>query len=224
MNNYKIIDIKRFIYICQDKFFLQECNNNFRALQAQKVRITAARKGYDLLKRKVDALKTHFRKILIDLLNVKKSMGKQYNEAVLALAQATYAAGEFSRNVVDQVKYRSSLKLGVRADNVAGVFIPSFKLKEMDEEGVMDTVPLGLTAGGQSISKCKEKFKSMIDLLIKIASLQTAYVTLDEVIKVTNRRVNALDFVVIPRFDANIKYIQKELDEMDREDFFRLFQ
>ena len=46
--------------------------------------------------------------------------------------------------------------------------------------------------------------------------------TLDEVIKVTNRRVNALEYVVIPRIKDTISYIEKELDEESREDFFRL--
>ena len=59
-------------------------------------------------------------------------------------------------------------------------------------------------------------------MLVEIASLQTQFVTLDEVIKVTNRRVNALEYVVIPRIEFTIKYIEKELDEQDREDFFRL--
>ena len=46
--------------------------------------------------------------------------------------------------------------------------------------------------------------------------------TLDEKIKVTNRRVNALEHVVIPRFQATFRYIEQELDELAREDFFRL--
>jgi V-type H+-transporting ATPase subunit D len=47
-------------------------------------------------------------------------------------------------------------------------------------------------------------------------------VILDEVIRMTNRRVNALEHVVIPRLENTIKYINSELDEMDREEFFRL--
>ena len=46
--------------------------------------------------------------------------------------------------------------------------------------------------------------------------------TLDEVIKVTNRRVNALEYVVIPRIEDTIVYIERELDEESREDFYRL--
>lgn len=46
---------------------------------------------------------------------------------------------------------------------------------------------------------------------------------LDEVIKTTNRRVNAIEHVVIPRIENTIRYIQSELDEQDREEFFRCF-
>lgn len=51
---------------------------------------------------------------------------------------------------------------------------------------------------------------------------QTAFVILDEVIRMTNRRVNAIEHVIIPRLENTISYITSELDEMDREEFFRL--
>ena len=56
---------------------------------------------------------------------------------------------------------------------------------------------------------------------MELASLQTAFMILDEVIRATNRRVNAIEHVVIPRLENTIKYIMSELDEMDREEFFR---
>ena len=192
------------------------------ALQVQKAKIVSAKKGHELLKKKSDALKAHFRKILVEILQVKKSMGKDFSDAMLALASANYAAGEFSRNVVDQVKERANVKLNVATDNIAGVHLPKFKIREMEEEASFDSVPLGLTAGGQQIKNCREKFRVLLDLLVKIAGLQTSFLTLDECIKITNRRVNALEYVVIPRVQGFISYIQKELDEIDREDFFRL--
>jgi H(+)-transporting ATP synthase subunit D len=45
---------------------------------------------------------------------------------------------------------------------------------------------------------------------------QTAFTILDEVIKATNRRVNAIEHVVIPRLENTVSYINSELDEMDR--------
>lgn len=45
---------------------------------------------------------------------------------------------------------------------------------------------------------------------------------LDEAIRLTNRRVNALDTVVLPRVRTTIKYIESELDELEREEIFRI--
>ena len=68
----------------------------------------------------------------------------------------------------------------------------------------------------------REKFTKFLKILITIASLQTQFVTVDRALKVTNRRVNALEFVLIPRINNTIAYIKDELDEEAREDFTRL--
>ena len=64
-------------------------------MQLFKAKIIAARKGHELLKKKCDALKTKFRVIMVGLLETKKKMGDEVQEALLLFAQAQWAAGEF---------------------------------------------------------------------------------------------------------------------------------
>ena len=81
---------------------------------------------------------------------------------------------------------------------------------------------IGITGGGQAINKARTAFTKYLKMLCEIASLQTQFVSIERVLKITKRRVNALEFVVIPRIQMTIKMIEDELDELDREDFFRL--
>ena len=81
---------------------------------------------------------------------------------------------------------------------------------------------LSLTRGGQQLEKCKQIWTDLLQMIIRLSSLQTSFISLDEAIKVTNRRVNALDNVVIPGILDTIHYIESELDELEREDIFRL--
>merc|ERR1711872_849891 len=80
----------------------------------------------------------------------------------------------------------------------------------------------GLAKGGQQVKKLKLNYGKAIQLLVELASLQTSFVTLDEVIKSTNRRVNAIEHVIIPRIERTLAYIIAELDELEREEFYRL--
>jgi hypothetical protein len=106
-----------------------------------------------------------------------------------------------------------------RTDNVAGVEAAVFDQYETGGEFAQN---LGLVGGGRKIEACRDKFGDYLRSLIKIASLQTSFVAMDEALKITNRRVNALENVTLPRILATINYINRELDELEREDFTRL--
>lgn len=66
----------------------------------------------------------------------------------------------------------------------------------------------GLGKGGQQIQSCRKAYLSAIQLLVQLANLQTAFMTLDTALKVTNRRVNALENVVKPKIENTISYIK----------------
>ncbi|KAI9141553.1 vacuolar ATP synthase subunit D [Paraphysoderma sedebokerense] len=188
------------------------------ALTSMKLKLKGAQTGHSLLKRKSEALSKRFRVILGKIDEAKRKMGKIMQVASFSLAEVTYITGDISYQVQNSVK-QAQLKVRTKQENVSGVMLPVF---EMYTEGSNAFELTGLGRGGQQIQKCKDTYAKAVESLIELASLQTAFIILDEVIKLTNRRVNAIEHVVIPKIDNTIKYIISELDEQDREEFFRL--
>jgi len=188
------------------------------ALTGMKSRLTAATKGHSLLKKKSDALTVRFRGILFQIVDKKEKMGEQMKEASFSLASVKFVAGDISATVLENAS-SATLRLTVETDNVAGVLIPNFK-PFSDTQSTQELT--GLAKGGQQISKSREVYAKTLTSLVELASLQTAFLTLDEVIKITNRRVNAIEHVIKPKIERTIAYIITELDEGEREEFFRL--
>ncbi|PCH38179.1 hypothetical protein WOLCODRAFT_115003 [Wolfiporia cocos MD-104 SS10] len=188
------------------------------ALTNTKLRLKGAQTGHSLLAKKRDALTTRFRAILRRVDEAKRKMGRVMQLASFSLAEVTYATGDISYLVQEQAK-SATFRVKAKQENVSGVVLPAF---EVDRVPGSDFNLTGLGRGGQQVLKAKEVYAKAVETLVELASLQTAFMILDEVIRATNRRVNAIEHVVIPRLDNTIKYIISELDEMDREEFFRL--
>merc|ERR1712106_370446 len=179
----------------------------------------AAESGFKLLKKKADALKVRFRDYAKMIAETKSTMSVDASSAFFSLTQAEYAAGNFKQKVAEGTM-SARIRVGAGVDNVAGVKLPVFTIYETG--AAVDNQSLGLVGGGKKIVAVREKFTHLLAVLIKLASLQTSFVTLDEALKVTNRRVNALENVTIPKIQHILDYISRELDELEREDFTRL--
>lgn len=142
--------------------------------------------------------------------------------AALSLAEVAYAtcgAGNMAYEITNTVR-TARLRLRSRQENVSGVLLPAFEAYHVEGSG--DFALTGLGRGGQQVQKARVVYGRVVEALVELASLQTAFVILDDVIKVVNRRVNAIEHVIIPRTENTIKYINSELDEVDREEFYRL--
>ncbi|KAI8896357.1 ATP synthase subunit D-domain-containing protein [Globomyces pollinis-pini] len=188
------------------------------ALTTMKNRYKGAVTGHSLLKRKSEALTRRFRDIVSKIDQAKRKMGKILQIASFSYAEVKYSTGDIGFQIRESAKL-AQLKVKARQENVSGVMLPAF---DMIVDGQNAFELTGLGRGGQQIQKCKDTYQKAIQVLIELASLQTAFVILDEVIKVTNRRVNAIEHVIMPKIDNTIKFITSELDEGDREEFFRL--
>ncbi|CAG9765623.1 unnamed protein product [Ceutorhynchus assimilis] len=188
------------------------------AQMLMKIRLKGAQTGHSLLKKKADALQMRFRMILGKIIETKTLMGEVMKEAAFSLAEAKFTTGDFNQVVLQNVT-KAQIKIRTKKDNVAGVTLPVF---ECYQDGTDTHELTGLSRGGQAVSKLKKNYQNAVKLLVELASLQTSFVTLDEVIKITNRRVNAIEHVIIPKIEATLQYIISELDEVEREEFYRL--
>ncbi|KAJ9644917.1 V-type proton ATPase subunit D [Exophiala oligosperma] len=191
-----------------------------QALGQMNNKLKGAQTGHSLLKRKSEALTKRFREILKRIDEAKRKMGRVMQIAAFSLAEVSYAVGgDIGYQIQESVK-TARFRIKTKQENVSGVFLPQFEGYTKDE--INDFGLTGLGKGGQQVQRCRETYTRAVETLVELASLQTAFMILDEVIKVVNRRVNAIEHVIIPRTENTIKYINSELDELDREEFYRL--
>lgn len=212
------------------------------SLIAFKTRLKGAQKGHSLLKKKADALALRYRTVMGELRTAKLEIANQIKGSYFTITQAQFIAGDISLAVQESLKI-PTYRMELHVENIAGVQVPSFHTQNddvADSQGdsaaesrlkgynsystgaVTGSLTTGLGKGGEQIKEAYAAFRHTLSLLVKIASLQTSWVTLDIAQKVTNRRVNALEKVVIPRVQNTLSYIASELDEQEREEFFRL--
>lgn len=196
-------------------------------LGVMKARLVGATRGHTLLKKKSDALTMQFRQILKRIVATKESMGEIMKASAFALTEAKYTAGENIKHIVRENVDSATIRVRAKQENVAGVKLPKFEYYSEAGNGGEGATGrsndlTGLARGGQQVQLCRSAYIKAIEVLVELASLQTSFLTLDEAIKATNRRVNALENVVKPRLENTISYIKGELDELEREDFFRL--
>lgn len=106
--------------------------------------------------------------------------------AAFSLAEVTYAVGGDIGYQVQESAKSARFRIRTKQDNVSGVLLPAFE--SFLTESSNDFGLTGLGKGGQQVQKCRETYARAVEALVELASLQTAFVILDEVIKVVNRR------------------------------------
>ncbi|XP_018337576.1 PREDICTED: V-type proton ATPase subunit D-like [Trachymyrmex septentrionalis] len=183
-----------------------------------KCRLTCARRGRDLLSKRIDGLLIRFREIMLQLLKSKSQLGQVMRDAAFSLVEVNYTTGGVNELVLQAVD-KAKTKIRTRQEMIGGIRLWIYEAFRSGADPFKFT---GLARGGQQVARLKINYGKAIDLLVKLASLQHNYRILDRVIKTTRRRVNALRYVIIPRLERTLAYIITELDEYEREEFYRL--
>ncbi|KAI5162557.1 V-type H+-transporting ATPase subunit D [Nematocida ausubeli] len=177
-------------------------------------RVQGAEKGKSLIKRRGDALQMKHREVAAKLLQKKCELEKEIENAYFFLSRTEFYGGDM--RLAQQQAKSAPLSVQIDLEGLAGLIIPTYRIPET----IMPMVFMG--ASGKLISDTRAQFIRCLSLMVEMASLQVSFDMIDQMVQATNRRVNALEHVLIPKLENTILYIQSELDEQDREEFFRL--
>ena len=184
-----------------------------------KRRIKLSERGYNILKMKRDGLILEFFKVLQQAKDSRGAMLERYTRAMemIALAETVEGAigvkaAAFSTADVPEISLKSK--------NIMGVVVPQIESSSV-RKGVLDR-GYGMLGTSAVIDETAEAFEGLLEAVIEAAEIETTMKRLLDEIEGTKRRVNALEFKVIPELTEARDFIKMRLDEMEREELFRL--
>jgi len=181
--------------------------------------IKLAEMGHKLLKQKQDVLIIEFFKIMGKAKDLRSELNSKMSQAFqgLAMAEAYHGVIELE-NIALSVKKAPGVH--VKGKNVMGVKIPEITGTDVTKK-LLDR---GYSFLGSSakIDEAAGGFESALDMVIKLAETENALKRIIQEIEKTKRRVNALEFILIPGLKTKVKNIRMRLDEMERDQFIAL--
>lgn len=182
-------------------------------------RIKLAQKGHDLLKEKMDALVIELYAIKDEVREARKQVEEELRIAYQSLAKAEMIVGP--DKIRDLAQYAPAvLEITPQTVSIMGVRSPRFIVNEIQKEG--EDVFYGLTSSSAQLDRSIVYFRKSLKTLMIIAEKMTLLEKLAVEINKTKRRVNALNYILIPKLRATAKFIASTLEEQERETFSRL--
>ena len=191
-------------------------------LNQLKGRLKTARRGHKLLKDKRDELMRQF----MDVVKLTKELRPKAEEGMTgAFASLTVASTIMSPEMLEQALLypRQSVELGMSFKNIMSVNVPvySFRTKNNDPSEIY---PYGFAQTSGELDDALEKLAKVFEDMLELAQVEKTMQLLAEEIEKTRRRVNALEYVMIPNFEESIKYISMKLEENESSTKVRLMK
>lgn len=180
-------------------------------------RLVTALHGHALLKDKLEGLMAEFLVLVQKYKQARREFDAEYPEVAKLFVLARIAA---SREAVDSAIVQSSAQMALSVDkrNVLSVMVPHFEAKVLPGAGysLLDT-PLELDEASGRLARFLPK-------VLEVAELEHTVCLMMAEIERTRRRVNALEYILIPQLRATVKYIRSKLDENERGNITRLMK
>lgn len=200
----------------------RQVNPNRMELMRLKKQLVTARRGHKMLKDKRDELMRQFLEIVKAnqalRMRMEKLLAAANNEMVMARAVIDPPVLESAL-----MSGRESLSLDIDTMNIMSVKVPVFSAG-FEMSGLRETLPYGMASTGGELDQAVIALKQALPIMIELAeSEKTAQLLADEIEK-TRRRVNSLEYILIPELQTAIRSITMKMDENERGNLTRLMK
>ncbi|MUV89094.1 V-type ATP synthase subunit D [Halapricum sp. CBA1109] len=188
-------------------------------LMAIEDRIDLSERGHNTLEKKRDGLIMEFMDILDQAQDVRSELDTRYDEAQRRINMARAMEGDVAvRGAAAALKEHPEIT--TQSKNIMGVVVPQIESskvrKTLGERGY------GVLGTSARIDEVAEAYEELLEQIILAAEVETAMKELIDEIETTKRRVNALEFTLLPTLHDNKEYIEQKLEEQEREEIFRM--
>ncbi len=191
-------------------------------LNQLKGRLKTARRGHKLLKDKRDELMRQF----MDVVRRNKELRTKVEKGLTdAFASQQVASSIMSPEMLEQALLypRQSVELDMTYKNIMSVNVPRYKFQTRNNDPA-EIYPYGFAQTSGELDDALEKLEKVFRDMLELAEVEKTMQLLAEEIEKTRRRVNALEYVMIPELEGNIKYISMKLEENENATKVRLLK
>ena len=191
-------------------------------LNQLKGRLKTARRGHKLLKDKRDELMRQF----MDVVRRNKELRTKVEQGLTAaFASQQVASSVMSPEMMEQALLypRQSVELGLSYKNIMSVNVPRYDFHTKNNDPT-EIYPYGFAQTSGELDDALEKLAQVFQDMLDLAEVEKTMQLLAEEIEKTRRRVNALEYVMIPELEENIRYITMKLDENESSTKVRLMK
>ena len=191
-------------------------------LSRLKARRTTAVRGHKLLKDKRDELMRQF----LDIVHKNQELRAHVEEKLMEAHSAfTVASAVMSPEMLEQaLSYpKQAVSLDMTFHNIMSVNVPEYTFHTKTDDPA-EIFPYGFAQTSGELDDALEALSGVFQDMLELAQVEKTMQLLAQEIEKTRRRVNALEYVMIPEYDQNIKYISMKLDENERSNTSRLMK
>ena len=170
--------------------------------------------GHDLLSEKKDALINEFFKVVDRRKELRDKLEKKLEDSYNNLIEAQMLLGKTDLQSISDGAVKID-GIEIESDNIMGVEVPRI-IPEVPSEkfyGYADT--------SVKLDEAVDKFRDALKTSLELAEVEGRLEKLADEIEKAKRRVNALEYIYIPKLEATIEYIERQIEEREREDFVR---